>query len=80
MGHLFWSGRRDLNPGPLAPHASALAGLRHAPIEAPIDGATRILIQQVYIVNQMVMNFMITTNPDFGQSIIPSSRCGVCSS
>ena len=25
------SGRRDLNPGPLAPHASALAGLRHAP-------------------------------------------------
>ncbi len=26
------SGRRDLNPGPLAPHASALAGLRHAPI------------------------------------------------
>ena len=33
MGHLFWSGRRDLNPGPLAPHASALAGLRHAPNE-----------------------------------------------
>jgi hypothetical protein len=28
----FLSGRRDLNPGPLAPHASALAGLRHAPI------------------------------------------------
>ncbi len=26
------SGRWDLNPGPLAPHASALAGLRHAPI------------------------------------------------
>jgi hypothetical protein len=26
------SGRRELNPGPLAPHASALAGLRHAPI------------------------------------------------
>jgi hypothetical protein len=25
------SGRWDLNPGPLAPHASALAGLRHAP-------------------------------------------------
>ncbi len=25
------SGRRELNPGPLAPHASALAGLRHAP-------------------------------------------------
>ena len=29
-----WSGRWDLNPGPLAPHASALAGLRHAPILA----------------------------------------------
>jgi hypothetical protein len=28
----FQSGRWDLNPGPLAPHASALAGLRHAPI------------------------------------------------
>jgi hypothetical protein len=27
-----WSGRRELNPGPLAPHASALAGLRYAPI------------------------------------------------
>ena len=26
------SGRRDLNPGPLAPKASALAGLRYAPI------------------------------------------------
>jgi hypothetical protein len=25
------SGQRDLNPRPLAPHASALAGLRHAP-------------------------------------------------
>ena len=25
------SGRWDLNPGPLAPKASALAGLRHAP-------------------------------------------------
>ena len=28
----FQSGRWDLNPGPLAPHASALAGLRHAPL------------------------------------------------
>ena len=27
-----WSGRRDLNPGPLAPQASALARLRHGPI------------------------------------------------
>ncbi|KUK89739.1 MAG: hypothetical protein XE04_1707 [Marinimicrobia bacterium 46_43] len=26
------SGRWDSNPGPLTPHASALAGLRHAPI------------------------------------------------
>ena len=26
-----WSGRRDLNPGPLAPQASALARLRHGP-------------------------------------------------
>ena len=26
------SGRRELNPGPLAPHASALAGLRYAPV------------------------------------------------
>jgi hypothetical protein len=25
------SGRWDLNPGPLQPHCSALAGLRHAP-------------------------------------------------
>jgi hypothetical protein len=25
------SGRRDLNPRPLAPQASALAGLRHVP-------------------------------------------------
>ncbi len=31
-GYFGWSGRWDLNPGPLAPHASALAGLRHAPI------------------------------------------------
>jgi hypothetical protein len=29
------SGRRELNPGPLAPHASALAGLRHAPSTCP---------------------------------------------
>src|SRR5512139_1582508 len=29
----FQSGREDLNLRPLAPHASALAGLRHAPIE-----------------------------------------------
>lgn len=28
------SGHWDLNPGPLAPHASALAGLRHAPYKA----------------------------------------------
>jgi hypothetical protein len=28
----FWSGRRDLNSGPLAPQASALARLRHGPI------------------------------------------------
>jgi hypothetical protein len=27
------SGRKDSNLRPLAPHASALAGLRHAPIE-----------------------------------------------
>jgi hypothetical protein len=27
----IWSGRRDLNPGPLAPQASALARLRHGP-------------------------------------------------
>ena len=27
----LWSGREDLNLRPLAPHASALAGLRHAP-------------------------------------------------
>ena len=29
---MLWSGRKDLNLRPLAPHASALAGLRHAPI------------------------------------------------
>ena len=29
---LFLSGRKDLNLRPLAPHASTLAGLRHAPI------------------------------------------------
>ena len=29
---LFVSGRWDLNPGPLEPHSSALAGLRHAPL------------------------------------------------
>jgi hypothetical protein len=28
---IYWSGRRDLNPGPLAPQASALARLRHGP-------------------------------------------------
>ena len=28
---LKWSGREDLNLRLLAPHASALAGLRHAP-------------------------------------------------
>ena len=28
----FLSGREDLNLRPLAPHASALAGLRHAPM------------------------------------------------
>jgi hypothetical protein len=27
----FWSGRRDLNPGPPAPQAGALARLRHGP-------------------------------------------------
>lgn len=30
------SGRRDSNPGPLAPKASALAGLRYAPNSAAI--------------------------------------------
>ncbi len=30
-GRVDWSGRRDLNPGPLAPQASALARLRHGP-------------------------------------------------
>ena len=29
---VFLSGRKDLNLRPLAPHASALAGLRHAPM------------------------------------------------
>ncbi len=29
---IYKSGREDLNLRPLAPHASALAGLRHAPI------------------------------------------------
>ncbi len=33
---LFKSGREDLNLRPLAPHASALAGLRHAPIASGI--------------------------------------------
>ena len=28
----FVSGRRDLNPRPLAPQASGLAGLRHVPM------------------------------------------------
>ncbi len=32
----FKSGREDLNLRPLAPHASALAGLRHAPIAGGI--------------------------------------------
>ncbi len=31
MRGIRWSGRRDLNPGPLAPQASALARLRHGP-------------------------------------------------
>ena len=31
-GRIFKSGRQDLNLRPLAPHASALAKLRHAPI------------------------------------------------
>ena len=31
MSFFSWSGRRDSNPRPLAPHASALARLRHAP-------------------------------------------------
>ena len=47
----FESGRRDLNPGLLAPHASALAGLRHAPINLFI--ANHILIQAGNIVNRL---------------------------
>jgi hypothetical protein len=31
-GRFIQSGRKDLNLRPLAPHASALAGLRHAPM------------------------------------------------
>ena len=34
----FESGREDLNLRPLAPHASALAGLRHAPNPAELRG------------------------------------------
>ena len=34
-----WSGRRDLNPRPLAPQASALAGLRYAPTEIGLKPA-----------------------------------------
>ena len=33
-----WSGRRDLNSRPLAPQASALAGLRYAPNHRPTCG------------------------------------------
>lgn len=29
--HYIWSGCRDSNSGPLEPHSSALAGLRHTP-------------------------------------------------
>ena len=38
---LCWSGREDLNLRPLAPHASALAGLRHAPNPAIPRGIGR---------------------------------------
>ena len=34
-----WSGRGDLNSRPLAPQASALAGLRYAPTEIGIKPA-----------------------------------------
>jgi hypothetical protein len=33
---VVWSGRRDLNSGPLAPQASALARLRHGPMTSTI--------------------------------------------
>jgi hypothetical protein len=36
------SGRRDSNPGPLAPKASALAGLRYAPITLQIANFLRL--------------------------------------
>ena len=54
---LFLSGRKDLNLRPLAPHASALAGLRHAPNSAKLypesDDLTMRLcsrnLQQIYV-------------------------------
>ena len=42
----YLSGRRELNPGPLAPHASALAGLRHAPIQQHIIAAKSRIAQR----------------------------------
>ena len=39
MRSFLKSGRWDSNPGPLTPHASALAGLRHAPISGLIIAA-----------------------------------------
>ena len=41
----FWSGRWDSNPGPLQPHCSALAGLRHAPMSEADYSAFPVLWQ-----------------------------------
>ncbi len=37
----FWSGCRDLNPGPLDPQSSALTKLRHSPRDARVSPAQR---------------------------------------
>jgi hypothetical protein len=53
---LIKSGRWDLNPGPLTPHASALAGLRHAP---KVDG----IIVVFYMFGKHKMGFHQGTIP-----------------
>ena len=39
---ILQSGRRDLNPGPPAPKAGALAGLRYAPIDGEVFQDTKL--------------------------------------
>ena len=64
LPRVLLSGREDLNLRPLAPHASALAGLRHAPRSVFADWQESIIVAFEVSCNQM------TFTPDYATILL----------